>query len=111
MNGVSKNFSRINLDIGISYQSDLDKVIEVVNRTGLELADTPPWKEYIIKPPEFLRINEFSEYAMVIKVLGETWPMKQWEVTGELRKRLKLAFDEAGIEMPYTQRIMHQIKP
>lgn len=110
VSNLSKNFSRINIDVGISYQSDLDKVIEVVNRTGMELADTPPWKEYIIKPPQFLRINEFGEYAMMIKILGETWPMKQWEVTGELRKRLKFAFDEAGIEMPYTQRITQHVK-
>jgi small conductance mechanosensitive channel len=40
---------------------------------------------------------------MIIKIIGETIPLKQWEITGELRKRLKLAFDKEGIEIPYPQ--------
>ncbi|MFC1865821.1 hypothetical protein ACFLYB_03820 [Chloroflexota bacterium] len=36
-----------------------------------------------------------------IRILGDVRPMKQWEVTGELRKRLKKAFDEEGIEIPW----------
>jgi small conductance mechanosensitive channel len=29
-------------------------------------------------------------------------------VTGELRKRIKIAFDKEGIEIPYPQRVIHQ---
>lgn len=43
-----------------------------------------------------------------IKILGETKPLKQWDVTGELRKRLKIAFDKNGIEIPFPQRVIHQ---
>jgi len=51
------------------------------------------------KPPQFLRIEDFGETAMIVKILGETRPLKQPEVTGELRKRIKIAFDSNGIEM------------
>ena len=34
-------------------------------------------------------------------VLGETMPLKQWDVMSELRKRIKKAFDEEGIEIPW----------
>ena len=40
--------------------------------------------------------------------VGKTAPMQQWAVTGELRKRLKKAFDKAGIEIPFPQRVIHQ---
>ena len=109
VSNLSKNFSRINLNIGIAYQSDLEKVITIINQVGDELAKDPHWGEFIIKPPKFLRVEDFSDTSVVVKILGETQPLKQWEVTGELRKRIKMAFDREGIEMPYTQKIIYQV--
>ncbi len=110
VSNLSKGFARVNLDIGISYNSNLEKVIRVVNDTGIELAGDPAYKEFIISPPRFLRVNEFADSAIIIKILGDTIPLKQWEITGELRKRLKIAFDKEGIEIPFPQRVIHQPK-
>lgn len=107
---LSKQFARVNLNIGISYNSDLEKVIKVVNQVGKELAEDPEWKDYIIKFPQFLRVDDFGDSAIIIKILGETKPLKQWDVTGELRKRIKIAFDKAGIEIPFPQRVIHRAK-
>jgi moderate conductance mechanosensitive channel len=100
---LSKQFARINLDIGISYKENLEKVIEVINKVGNDLAEDPAWKDSITKPPQFLRINDFGDSAVIIKILGETKPLKQWEVAGELRKRIKIAFDKENIEIPFKQ--------
>lgn len=109
VSNLSKGFSRVNLDIGVSYSSDLEQVIAVVNQVGKELAEDPVWKEHIVSPPVFLRVEEFADSAIVIKILGDTAPVKQWDVTGELRKRLKIAFDKEGIEIPFPQRVVHAI--
>ena len=106
----SKTFSRVNLDVGVSYSSDIEKVIKVVNMVGKDLAENPEWKGKIIKAPQFLRVDDFADSAVVIKILGDTQPLKQWEVTGELRKRLKIAFDKNGIEIPFPQRVVHTKK-
>jgi len=107
---LSKKFARVNLNIGVAYKEDLNKVIEVINKAGKELAEDPEWEESIIKPPQFLRIDDFGESAIIIKILGETKPLKQWDVTGELRKRIKIAFDKKGIEIPFPQRVIHRAK-
>ena len=107
---LSKDFARINLNIGIAYAANLDHVIKIVNKVGDELSQDPQWKEFIIKPPQFLRVDDFADSSIVIKILWETQPLKQWEVTGELRKRIKIAFDNEGIEIPFPQRVVHQIK-
>lgn len=104
---LSKHFARVNLNIGISYSSNLERVISVVNKVGKELAEDPEWKEHVLKPPQFLRVDDFGESAIIIKILGETKPIKQWDVAGELRKRLKVAFDKEGIEIPFPQRVIH----
>jgi len=105
---LSKDFARVNLNIGVSYNAKLEHVIRIVNEVGNELSQDNYWKELIIKPPQFLRVNEFADSSVVIKILGETQPLKHWEVTGELRKRLKIAFDNEGIEIPFPQRVIHQ---
>ena len=104
----SRRFASVNLNVGIGYDSDLDAVIRVVNRVGRELADDAAWKDSIITPPQFLRIHEFGDSAIVIKITGNTKPMRQWDVTGELRKRLKAAFDRERIELPFPQRVIHR---
>jgi moderate conductance mechanosensitive channel len=108
VSNMTKKFARVNLDVGVSYASNLEKVINVVNKVGNELAEDPIWKESIIKAPQFLRVDDFAESAIIIKILGETKPIKQWDVTGELRKRLKIAFDKEGIVIPFPQRVVHQ---
>jgi small-conductance mechanosensitive channel len=110
VSNLSKGWARVNLDIGVSYDSDLEHVIEVVNRVGEEMAADPLYKDSINTPPKFLRVNEFADSAIVIKILGETKPLKQWEITGEYRKRLKKAFDMEGISIPFPQRVVHYAK-
>ncbi len=107
---LSKKFARVNLNIGVSYKEDLKKVIKVVNKVGKKLAEDPEWKGSIIKPPQFLRVNDFGESAIIIKILGETKPLKQWGITGELRKRIKISFDKEGIEIPFPQIVIHRAK-
>jgi len=110
VSNLSKTFARVNLNIGVSYSSSLEHVILVVNKVGQELAEDAAWKDQITKSPQFLRVDDFADSAIIIKILGETKPLKQWDVTGELRKRIKIAFDKEGIEIPFPQRVIHQAK-
>jgi small conductance mechanosensitive channel len=64
----------------------------------------------ILTPPKFLRVDDFADSAIILKILGVTKPLKQWEVTGELRKRIKIVFDREGIEIPFPQHVIHQAK-
>jgi small conductance mechanosensitive channel len=103
VSNLSKDFARVNMDIGVAYNSDLDKVIAVVNDTGNRMANDERWKDAFIKPIQFLRVDSFGDSAIVVKVVGETHVLRQWEVAGEFRKRLKTAFDTAGIVIPFPQ--------
>ena len=105
---LSDEYARVNLDVGVGYGTELEHVMRVINRVGNELAEDNAWKDKIREAPQFLRVQEFGDSAVVIKILGETKPMEQWAVTGELRKRLKIAFDREGIEIPFPQRVIHK---
>lgn len=97
----TKEWSRLNMNISVSYNDDLRKAIRVINKVGKDLAEDPEWGPKIIKAPEVLRVDSFDDSGIAIKILGETKPMEQWAIMGELRLRLKETFDKEGIEIPW----------
>jgi len=98
----TRHWSRAHLNISVAYKEDLDRVMAIIRRTWEELADDPDWGPFLIsKTPWLLRVDEFGSSGIVIKVVGETQPIKQWDVMGELRRRIKRVFDEEGIEIPW----------
>jgi small conductance mechanosensitive channel len=104
----TQEYSRVNLNVAVSYQEDLDRVIDVLNRVGEEMARDPDWGPLLLRPPRVLRVDNLGESGIELKIVGDTQPIKQWDVMGELRKRIKRAFDAEGIEMPFPHRVMVQ---
>jgi small-conductance mechanosensitive channel len=97
----SRHFARVNLNISVGYGEDLDHAISVINRVCKEMAKEKDWRERIMSVPEVLRVDNLGDSGIDIKILGEVKPMEQWNVAGELRLRLKKAFDAEGIEIPW----------
>ena len=97
----TKGYSRVNMNISVAYGEDLDHVIKVINRVGKEMSEDPYWGSLMLTPPQVLRVDAFEDSGIAIKILGDTKPIKQWDIMGELRRRLKRAFDEEGIEIPW----------
>ncbi|MGD0765189.1 MAG: mechanosensitive ion channel family protein, partial [Dehalococcoidia bacterium] len=100
---VASNYTRewsgVNMNVTVAYEADIDRVTEVIDRVGRELAAERPYKSLITEAPHVVRVDAFKDSGVSLKVLGVTKPMRQWEVMGELRKRLKKAFDAEHIEM------------
>ncbi|MBT4513118.1 MAG: mechanosensitive ion channel family protein [Chloroflexi bacterium] len=97
----SKNWACINMDISVGYGEDLDRVAEVINQVCEEMSAESQWKKSIIQVPRVLRVQNFGDSGIDMKVWGTTKPMMQWGATGEIRRRLKRRFDEEGIEIPW----------
>ena len=97
----TKEWSRVNLNISVAYGTDLDRAIAVINRVCQEMAEEPEWAPVILKTPQVLRVDNLGDSGIELKVLGDTKPIQQWAVMGEIRKRVKKAFDEEGIEIPW----------
>jgi len=103
----TKDMSRVNMNIGVAYKTDIEHAFEVLNRIGKEMAEEEEWGPVFLDPIKALRIDNFGDSAIEIKVLGEVLPIRQWEVSGEYRLRVKKAFDEEGIEIPFPHRTLY----
>jgi small conductance mechanosensitive channel len=97
----TKEWSRVNLNIPVAYGEDLDRVMGVINRVGQEMAKDEYFGPLMNEPLQALRVDAFEDSGIAIKVLGSTKPIRQWEVAGEFRRRIKRVFDEEGIEIPW----------
>lgn len=105
VSNLTKEWSRVALDIGVAYHEDIDRVVVVLQRIGQELAQDQRVGPLLLEPPEVLGIESFGESQVTIKVLVKTLPQRQWEVAREFRRRIKATFGKEGIEMPYPTRV------
>ncbi|MDD4876931.1 MAG: mechanosensitive ion channel family protein [Dehalococcoidales bacterium] len=98
----TRHWARAHMNISVAYKEDLDKVMSILKQIWEETAQDPNWGQFMIsKTPSFLRVNDFGDSGISIKLAGETIPIKQWDVMAELRRRIKRTFDEQGIEIPW----------
>ncbi len=99
-------FSRVNEVVGVSYGDDLEKVFNVINKIGEEMASDAQWSDDIISAPTVLGVDGFGDSSVDIRVVGDTQPGRQWAVTREFRLRIKLAFDAEAIEIPFPHQTL-----
>jgi len=98
---MTKEYSRYVFDIGVAYRENVDEVIEIIRRIDEELRADPEFGGDILEPIEVLGLDKFADSAVVIRARTKTRPIKQWGIGREFNRRLKKAFDEAGVEIPY----------
>lgn len=94
------------VEIGIAYEEDIDRALKVLQ----EAADGVNRKlaEKIVEPAIVQGIVNLEASGVIVRVVAYTKPMEQWLVERELRKCLKQALDQAGIEIPYPRQVIIQ---
>lgn len=104
---MTRDWSRINLNVAVAYKEDLDRVIEVINDVCQDLKSDPVWGDDLLSTPHAERVDNLGDRGVEIKILGDTKPMRQWALSGELRRRLKKRFDQEGIEIPWPHTMVY----
>ncbi len=97
----SRHFARVNLNISVSYGTDLDHAIEVINRVCKAMSEEEQWSKQFRTVPQVLRVDKLGDSGIDIKVIGDVQPLQQWNIMGQLRLRIKNEFDKVGIEIPW----------
>ncbi len=98
---MSYGFAQAVVDVGVAYGEKIDDVIAVMREVAMELAADPVFKKKILDEIEVAGVESWADSAIVIRCRFRVLPLEQWSVRREYLKRLKHAFDESGIEIPY----------
>lgn len=107
MSNMTKEWSAYVFDIGVAYKEDVDRVMGVMRQVGAEMRDDPDFGPLILQDMELFGVDQFGDSAVVIKGRLRTIPIKQWDVGREFKRRIKYAFDRAGIEIPFPHRSLY----
>jgi len=107
---LTKDWSAYELNVGVAYKDDVDQVITVMKTLGAEIQEFFKNNGKSIEPIEVFGLDQFADSSVVIRGRIKTQPGIQWEVGREFNRRLKIAFDNNGIEIPFPQRVIHTIK-
>jgi small conductance mechanosensitive channel len=89
------------MDIGIAYREDVDEVYKVMREVAAKMRADEAFKPRILDDLEIAGVDNWADSAVVIKCRFKVVALEQWTVRREYLRRLKKAFDEAGIEIPY----------
>ncbi|MEW5894124.1 MAG: mechanosensitive ion channel family protein [Pseudomonadota bacterium] len=95
------------IDVGVGYGEDVDRVMAIMRETGMKMRADEQFGPLMIEDVEVFGLDNFADSALTFKLRLKTLPGKQVEVGREYRRRLKLAFDAAGVEIPFPQRVIH----
>ncbi|WP_374471566.1 mechanosensitive ion channel family protein [Phenylobacterium sp.] len=97
----TKAFSSYLFDLQIAYDADIDEALGVMTRVGEEMRADPEFGPMITRPFEVMGVDKLADSGVVLKARVTTTPKDQWKVGREYNRRIKLAFDRAGIGIPF----------
>ena len=95
----TRDFAFYLIDVSVDFRQDTDKVVDVLRDTASALQQDPALGPYILEPLEVLGVDSFRDGQVSIRSRIKTQPQKQWEVGRELRRRLRYALQDAGIDI------------
>ena len=98
---MSRLYAWAVIDVGVSYREDIDECLDVMRETGASLRSDPPFTPKILEALEIAGVERWDESAIVLRCRFRVAPLEQWNVRREYLRRLKQAFDQRGIEIPY----------
>jgi small conductance mechanosensitive channel len=107
VSNMTRGWSRAVLEIGVSYDADLDKALAAFRDEARIFSERPEWQAKLDAPLEVPGIEKLAADSVVIRVLAQTRPGLQWEVARAFRLAIKKRLDEEGIDIPFPQQTVH----
>ncbi len=98
---LTRDWSRLVLDVNVAMDSNLDHVFEVLMNVLNQYAEQHP--EIVIEKPQLLGVENLGDSAITVRAMVKTVPIRQWDCGRAVRKLIKEAFEQANIELPFPQ--------
>jgi small conductance mechanosensitive channel len=108
---LSREHAYAVIDAGIAYGSDIDRALEVMREVARAMRADAAFASRIREDLEIAGVERWENSAVVLRARFKVVPLEQWNVKREFLRRLKYAFDAAGIEIPYPHLTVYARNP
>jgi moderate conductance mechanosensitive channel len=95
----TQGWARALVDVEVAYSTDLDDATKTIERVAQGMCADEQWAAKLLEEPEVWGVEGLGPDGIRVRLVAKTRPLEQWKVARELRARLKVAFDQAGIEV------------
>ena len=102
----SQQWSRSLLDLPVPYDTDTEKALALMREVAAAIWHDDAWSKSLLEEPEVWGVENLGTDGLTIRLAAKTKPLMQWKVGREIRRRVKGAFDAAGIEISVPQRMV-----
>ncbi|MEO5743574.1 MAG: mechanosensitive ion channel family protein [Terracoccus sp.] len=96
----SQGWSTALLDVAIAYDENVDSAMDIIRDVVTAMDADEPWSERLLEVPEVVGVESVANGATTIRVVAKTVALQHFGVQREMRERIKLALDAAGVRMP-----------
>lgn len=94
-----RNWNRVEALARLSYEDDFEKGIEVFNKVCMDLYQEDYWGQLFVDEPILQGVERLDRDEIILRTLFTVRPTKQGQIRREYNKRVKLAFDAAGLNI------------
>ncbi|HEX3926463.1 MAG TPA: mechanosensitive ion channel family protein [Gemmatimonadales bacterium] len=107
----TRGWSRAVVDVGVSYDTDIDQALAVLRDVAREFGNDPAWAPRFDSAPEVLGVEAFGDTGVTVRSFLRTRPAMQAEVAREFRRRVIVRLEEEGIKGARTQQVINIHNP
>lgn len=108
---MTREWSRAVVDVGITYDDDVDNAIQTLSDIGQQMAANPTISPLLRGAPTVTGVEGLDDWAVRLRILAMTEPGQQWAVQRHLRHQIRLVFAEKGIELAFPRQDVMIIRP
>jgi moderate conductance mechanosensitive channel len=93
---MTRAWGRVAVDVDVAWR-DADRAMEAVQRAAKALGEDAAWEDALLDPPHVTGIEKFAGGSITLRTVARVDPYRRDDVARDLRARIRMALDEAGI--------------
>jgi small conductance mechanosensitive channel len=103
----SKDWSRVVAEVDVTYAANINDALRVLQRVSEEIYADSEWRHFFLEAPEIQGVTQLAPDGVTLRALFKVQPKSQYAIGREFNRRIKIAMDQSGIEIPFPQRSLN----
>ena len=92
--------------VSVAYKEDIEKVEKVFDELFPKLVEKYP--DIFLEPPQNFGVDELGDNGVTFKIGASVNEKDLFKAPRVMNREIKIAFDKAGVEIPFPQVVVHQ---